>query len=850
MSAASATVRAFVAGFLLVLGLMVVDRPPAGAATGCTGPTVAWNRIGQIRVRWGLPDNLFMEHVFRAQVKRPTPVDVNGDGSIDLTATLDLTSTYLSLDVVRAPGATALPVAVEAVFVGTSAGATAPANVQFGFDAMHSAMPDHVNLRRSPNAATALLTLVHESGGAAPLALITSATPREACGVPTTARVEFSVAPGTATVDLGLHNGIVASVNRSSASTMVLVLNRTPPGGPTSTTRFTVDSAPSQFSIAAEHGSGAISYVGSSVVSRVHVAVSGAPTAFLRSDTFELTATNVPTQMALTLSRTNGGQLSIVEGSGGTTGQLDITATSGGAPVPTLPAPPDMGLVVDDRAGKVAVAARLTGLRRVTFTLAPFRLQAQTAGLKRFVLDVDTDTPGPATADVLVDDLPGQFELQAGPSGPGRALVHSASAAMDFLRVKTTGVDMITGTQSFESETNAVPAGQVSIAIPTDRSGLAIALIPAATGASLGQVRMAIARALPALVSDASYTANPTSVAVRDLVEFDGVSPAVAARLTGLKSADARLGAFQLQLAQDGARTRPLALIGTTPTGGPAPVVMTGLVNKPSAQTAVSMLAASAAAPLALDITNAGAVGSLVLQTDGLGATAEADVNLANVPTRLTACLRTDSGCRRSDRLPAALANYSSFGGHPAQNATAGGQNRPYAAEASVSLDDLGTSGTSSAPASMITLNAAVRVTPTSPSITLTNVRFHSLAIDVGRHSTSPSFSYLGGSFPRLYVTVDSVAKPFVLNDLVFGPMLQGWRIGTDASPATGNVRLAWAPGTKCVAPSGGGCAATDIDVRTSGSLQCGGQRRFGVTSQGFNYDLANFAGYQMPICS
>lgn len=74
--------------------------------------------------------------------------------------------------------------------------------------------------------------------------------------------------------------------------------------------------------------------------------------------------------------------------------------------------------------------------------------------------------------------------------------------------------------------------------------------------------------------------------------------------------------------------------------------------------------------------------------------------------------------------------------------------------------------------------------------------------------------------------------------------------MGTDSSPAVADRRLVWLPGTRCTSSSFGACLTTGLDARTSGSLDCGGQRAFTVRVAGSTMNLLNLAGRSLPICS
>jgi hypothetical protein len=103
-------------------------------------------------------------------------------------------------------------------------------------------------------------------------------------------------------------------------------------------------------------------------------------------------------------------------------------------------------------------------------------------------------------------------------------------------------------------------------------------------------------------------------------------------------------------------------------------------------------------------------MGNLTLNIANLGTIPSAMFSLDRIPRILDACLATDNTCRAADRPPAPLSNYTQSTGFiktcpdPSQNATAGGNNRPYASQVSMDFNDQGSSGTSSAIASMVTM--------------------------------------------------------------------------------------------------------------------------------------------------
>jgi hypothetical protein len=247
-------------------------------------------------------------------------------------------------------------------------------------------------------------------------------------------------------------------------------------------------------------------------------------------------------------------------------------------------------------------------------------------------------------------------------------------------------------------------------------------------------------------------------------------------------------------------------------------------------------------------------MGSISINAQNLGSIQSAQFALKNVPQRLQACLAQDGACRPADRLPAALSNYSGYSGSPAQNATAGGMNRPYVAQTSIDLNDFGTSGSSSAIGSMIEMDANLDLGD-DPPIQITDLYFHRVALDLGEHPTNKTFGAFATQIPRIYLFIDSQNKPYVMNSVKYPPSIQEFKIGTNSSPATADRRLVWLPGGKCGgATVFGACVGvTVLDNRASGSHNCGGQRNLTITA-GFlgNVNVLNFplVGQLVPVCS
>ncbi|MDP1850193.1 MAG: hypothetical protein Q8K79_20570 [Solirubrobacteraceae bacterium] len=550
----------------------------------------------------------------------------------------------------------------------------------------------------------------------------------------------------------------------------------------------------------------------------------------------------------------------------GTPGTFRLSAPLG--PLHESPSQFDLEVSQEDRGHRIALTAGLfdgtvaervdPSEVRVQYEMSPDEATVRANADSDIFANLTTSQPGDATftrrlvtgadvdtATVLLQQLPSEALVHIEDS---RMLIE-ASAPVSFVRIDSDGLEVQPGADSLVAEIVEVPTS-LSVTLPVRDLIL---------GASdpVGQLRLALSDgtwALPAFVSDAQYNANPSNTGFRDRIEVDDAagSSAAALRLTGVQNADVVLGGVNLHFDHDPARSRPLAIDAAFPNGvaGQPETTLAGLLNKPSADTDID-LDVRPGLPIRLTVSQAAAMGSLTLNAANLGTVPQASLSLANVPTRLAACMNTDSSCRRTDRLPTALPNYAAFQSNPAQSGTAGGQNRPYPALVSMSFDDQGTSGSSSAISSMVTLNATIKLTETAAPILLTNVRFHSLSLDVGVHPTNPSFDHLGLDHPRIYMFIDSVAKPFVMNELKYPPTIESFELGTDASPATADRRLAWLPGTKCTAFVTGSCVLTGLDQHTSGSLTCGGQRQLVVRLNGLNVDLLNHGGQTiLPVCS
>lgn len=545
-------------------------------------------------------------------------------------------------------------------------------------------------------------------------------------------------------------------------------------------------------------------------------------------------------------------------------GLVQLQGRRGTTPLSGLGPASESQVVVSRDGDGLAVGVQLVGVSTFGVDSVERTLTAVGAGDSR--LSVDLDGPDHDLA-VVVDELPttATLSLHRAPVGVGGGtrLTWNASAATSQVTVAATGpgLDPTQGDldSGLRADLRGVPAG-LTVQLP-DRGLLprpplakvtvAGANLTSSGGPRVNELRLALgAGALPASGGNDKLTLHY------------GASTDIGLKLTNLKqlSFDPVNVTIDQEDALNGG-TKPIDLDISHPNlSGPAATV-TGQLNKPSFHTELQMAvpAAGSGQPTRMTFVNGTtasprSMGSLSWQAANLGAIKTASLSLKNLPRILQACLASDGGCRPTDRTPTALSNYSGYSGSPAQNAAAGGMNRPYPASVSVDLNDFGTSGSSSAIGSMIEMDADLDVGDGNP-VTISDLYFHRLSFDLGQHPSNPTFGAFTTQIPRLYMFIDSANRPYVANSFGYPPLLRELKIGTNGSPATADRRLTWLPGGKCGgAVVFGACVGvTVLDNRASGSHDCGGQRVVSLTLgllgtvNVFDFPLV---GQLLPVCS
>ncbi|MCW3014653.1 MAG: hypothetical protein JWO02_1745 [Solirubrobacterales bacterium] len=627
------------------------------------------------------------------------------------------------------------------------------------------------------------------------------------------------------------------------------------------TAQATIDQLPTVLDLGLNLTDGKVTYSGSAPVNLIHAAITSETPVFLGATNFAVDFRVVPTHFELGIGQDLNQSISLT--SDQPIGQIDVSAGSPGRDAPVI-ADGEAGAKLDSTDGKLGLALRVFDLSSLKVDTAPIALEATMRPDIPFRVDaklaapvsdpaapVDPNAP-PLHVQADIENLPATFKVGLGDINPagspttgGTKLTYQASSPVGRIHIKADGVALLEGADGIEADLAGVPSAFTMTLPEQPATGVKppLAQLAVNPGEAIGELRLAAgSRTLPATgqATDVfSYTGDPANFGV-------------AVRLTGVQGLAMNLDPVNLVLDQVAATTKKIDINASLPQDGGPDATITGALNKPSAHTEVGVTlpdpTATPKTPTRLLLRNGtpaapGSMANLTLNIANLGTIPSATFSLDNVPRILDACLATDNTCRPADKIPAALSNYTQSTGFiktfpdSSQNATAGGNNRPYAANVSMDFNDQGTSGTSSSIASMVTMNATIDLGSGGAPVQINNVRFHRLALDFGMNGQT--FGYLGQTVPKFYMFIDSNTLPFVMNNISYPPSITAFKIGTDGSPANANKRLVWLPGRKS--------AGTALDSRASGSLACGGQQN--LTSGGIN--LLNFPviGQLVSVC-
>jgi hypothetical protein len=362
---------------------------------------------------------------------------------------------------------------------------------------------------------------------------------------------------------------------------------------------------------------GSLAYAASAPIARLDLDLTDPAGVAGRAVRADLTLTGLPT--SLTLGFAASGDVITIDAGAGSIGLLDLLLTSG--PVATVPAGSD-GVTVTDSTASYVVAARLSGLRRLTGNLStvPVRL-AITKAPGPFGLDHST---GGRVLHASVEDLPSSIDLSFDPAG---ALGYTASSPIGRIAASLSDTAGIGGRYK--------TADLVLTGLP---SSLDIGFAGAG-GSFQADARGATIGSIEALLTSGPVEAIPAGrdgVIQRDLTD----RAVTVVRLTGLRQASLTVGpptdAFVTSTGGRPFTATLQSLEGTkveTVAFDLAALATTVRAIVPAGTSNITYSASSTTPSLSFS-TNAGSRESMA-------------ASLAPVPTALAVCTAADNRCFR-----------------------------------------------------------------------------------------------------------------------------------------------------------------------------------------------------------
>jgi hypothetical protein len=562
-----------------------------------------------------------------------------------------------------------------------------------------------------------------------------------------------------------------------------------------------LDALPKVASIAVDTDHATADYSGSDTIDdlRIHV-LSDQPLVAGAND-FTLHVRQIPTQVHIAADLAAG---SATFTANAPVGLIEIEARSAGAP-------DDLGPLADGRSGVVLRSSaesfflfgRLRGLQDVSVSTAPISASVEMTAGQSFTADATVESGSqPVRLNLGVDALPASLALAvaSGEGVGGTALQYRASDVVGQVSLKVDGAELLPGADTAEAVIDQLPRS-VDLVFP-DQGPLA----RIEADDQIGQIRLAAGSGdveLPAR----SLDGDPV---LHDLFSFHnlGGTLSAAVRLTGLRMMTMSLDPIELSMYQDPTKNRPIDLdAGLDSAGSGKTINVTGALAKPGARTSMSV-DLTPGKPTRLVFDDSGPLARLELHASGLSGIRDFDATFTDLSPQLSVCLDSGPACRRDN------SHVISGGGKS--------DGRPYDAQVSMDLEDLGShlAGTP-----LTTLNAHVALDD-GTAAEIDNLAFENLSMDFGLGTSfKGACTFSTEEYPRLYMFVDSRNRPFVIGDLKFPPLVQGFEIGTPADPAYAGDRIAWLDGCRDGHPF-------QLDRREAGDIDCGGRHhlytRFG----------------------
>lgn len=587
---------------------------------------------------------------------------------------------------------------------------------------------------------------------------------------------------------------------------------------------------------------GKFTYNGSDSIGRLHVSVDAAEPLFLTASHVDVNLEQLPTGATLTADLVEG-EFSLYTNVG--VGLVELGLRSDGA-TPDLGAlnGGKSGVVLHDDPDEFYAFARVRGLREMRVDTDPLRLRAQFQSSQLFVVDAflgyADETPD-ISAKVTIDKLPEGLDVSLGDDGSGGSAVrYRAKSPIDSLVVEAEGVEFMEHTDAIKAAMSGLPTA-LDLTLPAE--GGPMAVIEA--NQPVGQLRLAVGQGADDV--ELPVRSIGSDVVLNDLFEFvnlptRGDEPARAAaviRISALKFLSASVEpAINFTLRQDAASTRPVdidaqVVLSDDPDSEPdpdAPVTeVKATLDKPGAKTSMSAIMEKEQ-PTLLKLDNSDSLKQFKLFAAGITGLKSFDATFDDLPPQFTFCMHQGGGCRRHNPNPILVSGGSG-------NVDFG---RPYPAEFSLDLED----HASRPPGRWTTMNATIEPTDRAP-VTLENVRFENLSMDLGKKGSFKGMCTLGslvGPVPKNYVFIDSRNRPFVINKLKAQPDLKLLRFGTDSKPAKAGTRIAWLRGCE-------NAISTKFDSYSRGTMNCGGARAM-QSDAGDALDYPGPADWQiLPVC-
>lgn len=322
-----------------------------------------------------------------ALLNLPTPIDVDGNGVPDITATLSISGTSqvtMTVDRLGARlglrgllggvlGNAPLPLKIEAVI--DDPRAESEALFALGYDASSSQAPEQfsaaVNLTGALNSSQIGVNLTTQDAGNA-LTILAGQFSRASNGQRVPAQelgMTLSPVPGSAHVDVALGDQISVQLGASQRSSAdILFVNHDTQ--PAQVVTALIEQLPTSLSLsfAENQDDRLLTYSGSSDVDLIHITADGVGGLFGNTSVVDLELAQIPTEMSLSFGSNGDFDLDLGDDN---LGRIEALLTNG--PDVRVPAGVD-GVTLLEIPGTSVLTARISGLKRVTAQQAPLAL--------------------------------------------------------------------------------------------------------------------------------------------------------------------------------------------------------------------------------------------------------------------------------------------------------------------------------------------------------------------------------------------------------------------------------------------------------------------------------------------